>query len=135
MSGKDKNGVRSARVAQITGLTLLDRVIHLIKQAGAPSESATKRDGFLSYKSETHAVGAGLGLGFAIAVSGELSILGVLLTFVLYGNRGEKILTPELVNDIRSEMQYFLGGLFVGLLLGVIARLALGLGMPLSWLM
>lgn len=132
MSTVEETGVRSKRTAQFTGLTILDRVVHLIKQAGAPTEAQTERDGFLSYKSETHAAGAGIGIGFAIGASGELSFLGAILTFVIYGNRGEGFLSPVLVYDIRKEMQYFLGSLVIGLILGVAARLLLGLGVPFS---
>lgn len=135
MSAEQRNGVKSDRLAQITGLTILDRVVHLIKQAGQPAEADTKRDGFLSYKSESHSLGAGLGIGFAIGASGELSILGGILTFVIYGNRDGIILSAELIRDIRAEVPYFLGGLFFGLVLGIVARLALGYGMPLSWML
>lgn len=35
-----------------------------IKQAGAPTESDSERDGFLSYSGEVHAVGVGIYYGF-----------------------------------------------------------------------
>lgn len=126
-----EDGVRSKRTAQVTGLTILDRIIHFVKQAGAPSEEATERDGFLSYKSETHALGAGLGLGFMIGAAAELSVIGVILTFVLYGNRSDNFLSPVLIHDIRSELQYFIPGFAIGLTLGIISRFILGLGLPL----
>lgn len=124
--------VISNRVAQFTGLTVIDRFVRLIKQAGAYREEDTERDGFLSYASETHSVGAGLGLGFAIGASAQFSFLGVILSFVIYGNRGEKFLSPTLIRDIRKEVHYFLGGLFAGLILGIAVRLLFGLGVPMQ---
>lgn len=43
---------------------LLARLIAFLKTAGAPEESDTQRDGFLSYSAETHAVGVGVYYGF-----------------------------------------------------------------------
>jgi len=39
-------------------------LIKRIKEAGAPTEDDTERDGFLSYSGETHAVGVGIYHGF-----------------------------------------------------------------------
>lgn len=118
----EQQAVRSTRVAQATGLTLIDGAIRLIKQAGAPKESTYERDGFLSYHAETHAVGAGIGIGFALGASGELRLLGGFLTLVLAGNDGVKLSDKKLAKDIRQEPHYFLGGLALGGVLGVGAR-------------
>lgn len=116
--------VRSQRVAQATGLTLLDRGVRVIKQAGAKTEAAYERDGFLSYHAETHAAGAGLGLGFTIAASGEYRYLGVLLEAVIFGNRGERVFGPDLLEDVKTELHYFLGGLLAGAAFGALANTA-----------
>lgn len=123
-----QQAVRSKRVAQATGLTLIDQGVRLIKQAGAPSEGSYERDGFLSYHAETHAVGAGIGIGFALGASGELRLLGGFLTLVLAGNDGVTLTDKKLTKDIRQEPHYFLGGLVTGALLGVGARAVSGSG-------
>lgn len=41
-------------------MALLRTILRLVRQAGAPTESASERDGFLSYSAETHAIGHGL---------------------------------------------------------------------------
>lgn len=114
--------VRSGRVCQACGLTAIDRVVRFIEEAGAPSERRTDRDGFLSYAAETHAVGAGIGLGFMIASTGEWRYLGVLLELVLFGNRGETRLGATLLRDILKERHYFLSGLVIGAMVGVWIR-------------
>lgn len=43
---------------------MLKKLLEFIKTAGAPSESDTNRDGFLSYSGETHALGVGIYYGF-----------------------------------------------------------------------
>lgn len=122
--------LKSPLVGVLSGLPAIDRIIRLIKQAGAPKESTYERDGFLSYHAESHAAGAGIGLGFAILASGELRYLGVLLQVVLFGNRGEKLLEPKLLGDVKQERHYFLGGLVTGAVFGLLARLAVGTGIP-----
>jgi len=122
----DACGVCSLGVSRLTGLTSIDQIVRLIKQAGGPSESATERDGFLSYAAETHAVGAGLGFGFTIAASGELRYFGVVYQAVILGNRGGRLFQRQLLEDVTKEKQYFLGGLVAGSVLGLIARYAEG---------
>lgn len=125
-----KQSVKSTRAAQLSGLTLIDGAIRCIKQAGAPSEDTYERDGFLSYHAETHAAGAGIGLGFTITASGNLRLFGVLSQVVLFGNDGEDLLEPRLLGDVKQERHYFLGGLVIGASLGLAARLATGAGIP-----
>ena len=43
---------------------MLSKIIKRIKEAGAPTEESTDRDGFLSYSGETHAIGVGIYHGF-----------------------------------------------------------------------
>lgn len=118
--------VGSPRMAQACGLTLIDRFVRVVKQAGAPSEDATERDGFLSHAAETHSAGAGIGFGFMIASTGEWRYLGVLLELILLGNRGDTRLAATLIRDILTELPYFLGGLVLGAALGAWARLVSG---------
>jgi len=120
--------VRSTRVAQLTGITLIDGVVRFIKQAGAAKESTYERDGFLSYHAESHAAGAGIGIGFALAASGNLRFLGGFLALVIAGNDGVTLTDKKLARDIRQEPQYFLGGLVTGAVLGVGARAVNGAG-------
>lgn len=122
--------VQSSTVAILTGLPIFDKIIELTKGAGAPTESDSKRDGFLSYASETHSLGAGLGAGYTATASGDLKLLGALFEAALFGNKGEKIYSASLLRDIRSEKQYFLGGIIAGGLLGVGTRLVYGESVP-----
>lgn len=117
--------VRSVLVAQLSGVTLLDRLVRFIRQAGSPSEDSYDRDGFLSYHAEPHALGAGIGLGFMALAAGDLRVLGLLLELVLFGNRSERLLEPRLVGDILQERHYFLGGIVLGGLVGLLARVVL----------
>lgn len=105
-------------------LVPFDRVIGFVKTAGAESEDATERDGFLSYHAETHALGTGIGVGFAAAASGELQLVGFVVAAILYGNRGSSVFSGKLLQDINQEKQYFLAGLVVGAVLGVATRFA-----------
>jgi hypothetical protein len=43
---------------------VLSKIIKRIKEAGAPTEESTERDGFLSWSGETHAIGVGIYYGF-----------------------------------------------------------------------
>ena len=100
-------------------MSLIDRLLQRVTEAGAPRESSHKRNGFLSHHEESHALGACLGLGFAIGVAGDLSVVGVLLSLILYGTRGDDLLEPRLVGDILAERHYAIAGLAVGILVGV----------------
>lgn len=122
--------LKSTLVSLLSGLTLIDRIVRLIKTAGAKSEADTDRDGFLSYHAETHAVGAGVGVGYLAVASGSWKVLGAMLTLAVYGNRGGKVFEPRLLNDVKSERHYFLGGLVVGGVFGALSRLAVGAGLP-----
>lgn len=120
-------GVVSERLARLTGLPELDRVIAFIEGAGHPVEAETERDGFLSYSAEVHAAGAGAGLGFMIAASGELRYFGLLYEGLIVGNRGDQWFSGELLRDVRKEKHYFLGGLLVGAAFGLAAQAVTGL--------
>lgn len=122
MASEAPREILSSKAAWLSGMNALEALIRFGKQAGAPSESATDRDGFLSYAAETHAAGAGLGAGFMIAASGELRYFGVLYEAVILGNRGGRVFEGQLLKDIQQEPQYFLGGLVLGAVLGMACR-------------
>ena len=43
---------------------MLSKLIQRIKEAGAPTEESTDRDGFLSWSGETHGLAVGIYYGF-----------------------------------------------------------------------
>lgn len=43
---------------------MIKELVEWVKEAGAPTESDSERDGFLSYSGEVHAVGVGIYYGF-----------------------------------------------------------------------
>lgn len=122
MASEAPREVLSSKVAWLSGMNALEAVIRFGKQAGAPSESETDRDGFLSHAAETHAAGAGLGAGFMIAASGDFRYFGLLYETVVLGNRGEQVFEGRLLKDIQQEKHYFLGGLVLGAALGMASR-------------
>lgn len=129
------SNVKSNKIAVISGVSLIDKVIKVIKRASAKSEESTEYDGFLSYHAESHAAGSGLGIGFMIGASGDLSVLGAILNLVLYGNRGEISFSPLLLDDILSERPYFICSIIIGVIIGLMVRLILGKGVPyIQWL-
>ena len=115
-------GTRSNRICQATGVTIFDRLIAFVEQAGTPKESATERDGVLSYAAESHAAGAGLGVGFMISMSGYSRLYGLVYEVLTLTNRGDRLFHGQLLDDVRKEKQYFLGGLAAGGILGLIGR-------------
>lgn len=109
-------------------MSLTTLLRNIIRSAGAKDESDTDRDGFLSYKSETHAVGYGLGLGAAVA----LKLAGVpwvleLVLLSLGGVAGKRRLGNERVmREITDEPQYFVAALMLGFV--VVGGVAAALG-------
>lgn len=115
--------VRSELLGHLTGLSILDRVVRFIKIAGSAREASFDHNGFLSYHAESHALGAGIAVGFLAAAAGLLGLLGVMLKLAIYGNRGESLFEPKLLEDILSERHYFLGGIVAGVIPGLITHL------------
>lgn len=100
-----------------------------IEEAGALREEDTVRDGFLSYASESHAIGYGLAIGAAIA----LHLLGVpfvleLVVLALGGVGATRRFKDQRVwKEIRDEPQYFVPSIVVGfVLVALVARFVLG---------
>jgi hypothetical protein len=105
---------------------MLGKLLRAIRSTGASSEDATERDGAFSYHAESHAVGIGVGVGFAAIATEQFKLIGALVTLVVYGRRGETALGADIVEDVRSEKPYTLGGLVVGAAFGLLTRVVLG---------
>lgn len=85
---------------------MLKRLIQFLKNAGAKRESDTKRNGFMSYAAETHAIGHGL----------------------YHGLTSKSPTATELPDnkDVQAEPHYFKGAYVVGTLLQVVILLLVG---------
>lgn len=94
-------------------------IANALKTAGASSEDDTERDGAFSYHAETHAAGMGISVGFVATATGQMKLIGALAGLALYGRRSGLQIGGKLVEDIRSEPHYALGGLVVGALVGL----------------
>ncbi|WP_135830649.1 hypothetical protein [Halorussus halobius] len=104
-------------------MTLVDSLVAVIKSAGQPTEADSQRDGFLSYKSESHALGLGLAAGFFATAHGETRLLALVYAAAVYGrsveaNSGQR---RRLWTDIRTEPHYALGGAVAGSAFGILA--------------
>lgn len=104
--------------------SLLERLIVWFRAMGAKTEADSERDGFLSYKSETHAVGMAIAGGFVLAAHGDAKLAGLVYGAAVYGRSyGEKGKRLIIIQDIIREPQYALGALVFGVFLGILARL------------
>lgn len=98
---------------------MIDGIRKRVKEAGAPTEDSTERNGFLSYKSETHATAVGISSGVAITATGNVQLAGMLLTLASAGIRGTKVEQKSRVaRDIYREPHYAIAGLAAGWLVG-----------------
>jgi hypothetical protein len=70
-------------------MTLVETVVAFVNSAGQPTDADSDRDGFLSYKSETHAVGLGLAAGFFATAHGETQLLALVYGAAVYGKAYE----------------------------------------------
>jgi hypothetical protein len=105
----------------------LRRIVSFVDDAFAESESDTVWDGPLSYHAETHAVGIGIGAGFAAAVFGEVSLLGIVYAAAVHGRLAQlEGRRREMAEDCRQEPAHCLSGVVVGVLLGALYRVAAG---------
>ncbi|WP_167599521.1 hypothetical protein [Halorussus marinus] len=103
-------------------MTLLETAVAFVKSAGQPTESDSERDGFLSYKSETHAVGLGIAAGFFATAHGETQLLALVYGAAVYGKAYEASgQRRRLWKDVRSEPHYALGGAVAGSVFGILA--------------
>jgi hypothetical protein len=104
-----------------------DPIPDAIEDAGAPTESDSDRNGFLSYHAESHAVGVGLGVGFVAIATGNIQYIGLVWPAITAGLRAKNKEFGKILTDVRQEPHYAAGGLVAGAVLGVVARLAMGL--------
>lgn len=102
----------------------------VVKDASAPTEAASERDGLLSYRGEWHAAGFGVGVGFAVAAAGDLRLLGPLVAAIAYGAKGQTLLSADLIRELRKESQYTFAALGAGLACGLLLRVAFGYSVP-----
>lgn len=97
----------------------------LLRSSGIPNIGE-----FLDDHEEQHAVGTGIGVGFAAVASGDLqqlAIVGVLFSEVMRRKRRpEPSGVQDLANDIRREAHYFIAAVAIGGVLGILARGAVG---------
>lgn len=100
--------------------TQLSRLLRLVRQAGAPSEDSTERNGAFSYHAETHAAGIGIGVGAAASATGNYRFVGALVAITFGLNRGPSLSSRKIATDCRQEPHYLLGGIGLGLLLGTV---------------
>lgn len=92
---------------------------------------------FLDDHEEQHAVPTGAALGFTAVATGELQTLGIATAIIVEAIRSGRrrpapAPTQDLANDVRREPHYFAFGLVIGAVLGILARLGLGMGVPLG---
>ena len=87
---------------------MLSKIIKRIKEAGAPTEELTERDGFLSFSGETHGLAVGIYYGFI-----DLGDWGGLPEGYAEGKNIEKSWYPK-------------AGYVVGAIIRVLCYLALG---------
>lgn len=93
------------RAAQIIK-EILRWLARRIREAGAAEEEDTRRDGFLSYAGESHPIGYGIMLGFAIAAPFPRARALILLSLAAR-EAGRWRVNRRVLEEIRSEPQYF----------------------------
>lgn len=105
-------------------VSVLDRVISFFEGMGQPEERDTRRNGFMSYAGETHAAGMGIAAGFILTATGDTKLLSVVYGAAVYGRANQRNgKRRAIVNDIRDEWHYALGGIVFGAVLGAIVSL------------
>lgn len=118
-----------------TDTTLLSKGLKLVRQAGASEESDTDRPGAFSYHAETHAAGLAFGVGYMAAATDDYRYAGALVALAFGVNRGPAPASAKVVEDIKQEPHYAIGGLVTGLIVGnlhwaLIALSSDGVGNP-----
>lgn len=104
----------------------LDRLIRWAKRAGSKTEASHPEDGFLSYHAETHALGLGIGAGWAALLLNEASLLGIVYGAAVHGRVAQSGHGRRRVwMDVVQEPHYAIGGIVVGGLLALGARAVL----------
>lgn len=105
----------------------VDQLIRFVKAAGAGSEAATDRNGFLSYHAETHALAMGMAAAFTAVAFNEASLLGIVYGAATHGriaqSEGKR---RKIIADVKQEPHYALTGVVIGGVLGMSVRLSMG---------
>jgi hypothetical protein len=105
----------------------VDHLIRFVKAAGATSEAATDRNGFLSYHAETHALAMGMAAAFTAVAFNEASLLGIVYGAATHGRiRQSEGKRRRIIADCKQEPHYALTGVVIGGVLAVSVRLAMG---------
>jgi len=107
-------------------MTAVEYLIKWIKRAGAETEAQSKRNGFLSYHAETHAVGMGIAAGFIAVASGQSKLLGLVYGASVYGKASGTSKRRRILLDMKQEPHYALGGVVMGAMLGLLVRVVTG---------
>lgn len=97
--------------------TSADLFARVVRSISGGSEGEYDRTGFMSHAAETHAFGAGFGVGLSASVAGEYRFVGALLAIV-FGTDSRPTSTTRIMKDVLTEPHYAIGGLAAGMLLG-----------------
>lgn len=109
--------------------SLVEWAISFVKQAGAPEESDTDRDGAFSHHAETHAAGMGIAAGWFATAQGQTELLSIVYAAAVYGRaRATTGKRRRVLEDIVQEPHYALGGVVVGAVLGLAGNFVIGQG-------
>lgn len=100
--------------------TVTAKLLRWMRQATAPSEQQTSRNGIFSHHAEAYSFCFGLGIGAAALATDEYRYVSALVALALGLNRGSSIPSPKLASDIKAEANYALAGLAIGLCLGAL---------------
>lgn len=108
--------------------TILKRLVIFAKHAGAEKESMTKRDGFLSYHAETHALAMGLAAGWWYGAEGNTELLSLVYAAGVnaraHAANGKR---RRILRDITQEPHYALAGVVAGAVLGALTSRTFGI--------
>lgn len=91
------------------------RILRLFSSFSASSESDSRRDGFASWKGETHPIAYGFALGFLFAAPlprlQALAVAAIVCTECARWKLNRRVLA-----EVRDEPQYFLPSIVVGVI-------------------
>lgn len=86
-----------------------------LRSASAESEADSDRDGFASWKAETHSLTYGFVLGF-VTVAPAFELKALVAAAVVCNECRRYRLKREVLAEIRSEPQYFMPALVAGVI-------------------
>lgn len=91
------------------------RILEIFRSASAPSEDDSARDGFASWKGETHAIAYGFTLGFLFA-SPHPELQAIAVATLICRECARYKLKRRIAREIRDEIQYFLPAIVAGVI-------------------